>query len=279
MPKLLAILQIKCRRKPDFLMWLKWYTLYLKCDKICIIDDASPVSIAKVISSFYREYMPSTNIIVLPASKLDGFTSDNVPRQVRNANIGLMALKPHIGDIVITPDDDEFWWYDTSYAKTFINTALKVSRNTFTIPWILMSSHTPLKCRSDAASFADCFTYAAPTENNEVKFVMKYDGTLIRDMHWCHSNSVNLMPGTRYENFFRTSWVNKTNSVIKCYHFRTTTEVEYNKKIKNNINDKLHTRFYAKGKTFYTFDKQMYPGFPGYTYKDLTVTNIIARLS
>lgn len=282
MSRLLAVLQIKCRRKPDFWMWLKWYCLYLKCDKIMIIDDDSPVSIIDTINEFRTQYNAPTEISVIRASLLES-APDRQCRQLRNANIGMLMLEPKPGDIVITPDDDEFWWFDANVGESFVDVYYKsTSAACVTVPWMLISSKTPMKSRAASSCYADVFDHVAPNDYNETKFILKYSGHPISGMHYGHDGSVSLStgkPNTGFGHNYTECPFSKKNSMpFKCYHFRTTTEAEYNAKMKRNINDKKHTRFYAKGKTFYNFDKMMYKNWPGYTVQDDTVMQIMSTI-
>ena len=45
MQKVIAILQTRSYNFADFMMWLKWYSHFIKCDEIYVCDDRSAYDI------------------------------------------------------------------------------------------------------------------------------------------------------------------------------------------------------------------------------------------
>lgn len=285
MQKLIAITQMKCYNTYDFDMWLKWYCKFIKCDKIFIINDSSLFDIYKVVSEFkYREKI-NTDIEIIEAKEFDKFKNGEW-RQTRNYTLALERIKPNQFDIIFTPDDDEFWWYDTSKYESFIDACNDEFYNKrtmcFTIPWILMSSNTILEKRN--TNFADCFKYRANLKYAERKPIFLYTNSQkhMIDQHYGFANhSVNstgeLRPNEPLKHFAKVDY----NYHIRCYHYRLTTIEEYAKKMYTDISyydrNKQKLRIYAS-KTLKEFSQKMYGEKHDYSIKDLTICNELEKL-
>lgn len=286
MQQLVAVLQVKSRRPADFKMFLDWYAGYVKCDKIIIIDDNSLWPIKNTVDEYGKKY-PETEILVFYTSNFT--TADYAGinamygRQVKHCNLALRLANVAENDLVLFPDEDEFWWA-TPKAHTFkqaLNIVFSAYEcNIITVPWILMSSKIPMKSRNDSDAFCDCFNYAAPGTNNEVKFVLKYNKLINIDcIHLGMTTNHRLLIQDKPVGWCSAaSLEEKMAAPLRCYHFRMTTEQEYNAKMMGNINNPTSKRCYVGNKTFYNFDKSLYPSFTGYTVMDNTVSDIIKRL-
>jgi hypothetical protein len=267
MQKLIAILQIKSRNFADFHMWLKWYTTFLKCDQIYVCDDKSKYDIQKLM------FLDAPKSIYLRMGDLD-ISNENPSfnRQQKNINAVLKMAKPNKDDVVILPDDDEFWWFDKNKYSSFIecvNAYRKKLGNpsALYVPWTLMRSKEVMQSRDKNKNFAECFQFRTTLDNCEHKPVLFYNGPIDSSFHCGYSNGKTITAPT---NLYYHSKC-KYDEDLRCYHFRFTTVEEFNTKRMGEIN-------YDHARPYFTdqFLHQLSNGIDQndkYDVQDLTVYN------
>ena len=139
MQKLIAILQIKSRNFKDFKLWLDWYLKFLQCDKVIILDDDSLFDLTKLFFLY-----DNNKIIYLKMNELN-LSRYNDIRQVSNLKYIFDNNYIQKNDIVFTPDDDEFWWYDKNNYNSFKTCIMHkmdiLNTDCISVPWILMNNN------------------------------------------------------------------------------------------------------------------------------------------
>lgn len=222
--RLTAILQIKSRRFADFYMWLNWYVYFLKCDDIYICDDDSVYDITKMFS-----LINTCNIHYIKMRDLDiSHERKDFNRQQKNINAILRICQPKINDIILLPDDDEFWWYDATKYKSFIECVndyrIKLNNTSaLYVPWTLMRSKEVMHERPYNANFADAFQFRCNVTNCEHKPVLFYKGPIDTSFHCGYIDGKSI---TSPSNLYYHSMC-KYDEPLRCYHFRFTTVTEY----------------------------------------------------
>ena len=233
MQKLIAILQIKSRRKFDFEMWLKWYIDFIKCDEIYICDDNSEYDLVEIIDRLKK----NTNVHYIKMNELDiSHESKSFNRQQKNINVIFKLCKPNQNDIIILPDDDEFWWFNTSIYNSFkecVNDYRKRFNNILAlyVPWTYMRSKEPLVRRDKQKNFAECFYYRSNINECPHKPILFYNGPLNTSFHCGYKEGKSIT--SIGSEFFKSKCSYTEN--LRCYHFRFTTEEEFIEKRKGEI--------------------------------------------
>lgn len=226
--KLYAILIIKSSNLNDFIMWLDWYEKFIKCDKIVIINDNSDF----VLINYINKY---DNIILIN----DLYSRD---KQVENYNTVITdVLKPNIDDIIIIPDFDEFWWYDTTKFSSFIECAMnefiKYKTHSVCIPWTNMMSEYLLQERPwYRMNYNDLCKYRVTTKVSEIKPIILYNGEILENVHsglkeFNPITNINIGENKKGIIFAETAY----DYYLRLYHYRITTISEYNNKIKTSL--------------------------------------------
>lgn len=264
--KLITILNVKSYIPSDLECWVRWYIHFIRPDEIYIIEDNSLYDIYPLL-----DY---PNIKILKSEELPKSKS---VQQLSNYNTLLKTIiKPNVGDIIITPDDDEFWWYDTQKYQSFkecCNDILK-EKDGICVPTILMGSKDVPKTRNN---YIETFKYRISTQTkSEKKFVMKWNKRQIQHIHrGLHT----------YKNINESDEVNDIyGSVVydyplRLYHYRLTTEEEYTMKMSRCINDNVRNgrRMYAKN-DMRTFLKSYYGIDDWFDIEDFTVYNQFKKI-
>lgn len=281
MNNVLIFSQMRHRRPEDFKMWLLWYSIYIKADKILILDDESEFDILQYKDEIVKQYNIKTEIIILKQQLFDKFKS-KFSRQIRNQNLGFRYLNAQDNDICLAPDDDEFWWYDISKYQSFKECLLtKFKENNATclnMPWIMMSSHTPLKNRKNNENFSDVFNYYTKLSENEVKYFLL----------WKHNQEIDCQH-KGIKNISKNIFTKKNNNEqyvravctdemyfydLKLYHFNITTEEEFNLKMNSDTSTHKKRWWMSDDMNFLNYNKKTHPDFTGYDFKDDSVKYI-----
>jgi len=273
MQKLIAILQIKSFNYADFLMWLKWYNDFIKCDDIYVCDDESSYDLKKLIN------FVNPNIHFIKMSSLD-ISNENKSfnKQQKNVNAILKIAKPEKDDIIILPDNDEFWWYDETKFSSFkdcVNDYRKKLGNVDAIyvPWTLMRSKEPMIHREKTQNYAECFKYRCNVSGCEHKSIMFYKGPIEISFHCGYVNGKTITAPTNL--YYHSKCV--YDLPLRCYHFRFTTVEEFAFKRSCEISVKDKPRPYLKN----DFLHQVFNGEDQndkYEIEDLTVFNTYNKL-
>lgn len=225
MQKLITILQIRGYNYADFYMWLNWYSKFIKCDEIWVCDDASSYDLRPLIE------LINPNIHYVKRNELDFGKFPGGNQQVKIYNCILAKANPNKDDIIICPDDDEFWWFDQNKFNSFkdcVNDYRSKLGNTkaLLVPWTLMRSKEVMQNRKQTECFAECFTYRADIDNCEHKPVMFFDGFINTSFHNGYTEARTI---TEPVNLWYHSKC-KYDLPLRCYHFRFTTVEEYERK-------------------------------------------------
>ena len=225
---LYAILIIKGSNAADFIMWLNWYEKYIKCDKIIILNDNSELNIPDYIKDY-------DNIILI--NELYSKTN-----QVDNYNIVISdIIKPNINDIIIIPDFDEFWWYDSfkfgSFKECVMHDFIKFKTHSLGVPWTNMMSKNLLPTRPMNMNYNDLCKFRINVAFIEMKPVILYDNNSFDSVHHGLKNFEAITTtdvfeiDNRHKLFARTIY----DYYLRLYHYRITTIDEYNNKIKTSL--------------------------------------------
>ena len=270
MQKIIAILIIKSYNFADFTMWLKWYSNFIKCDEIVICDDNSIYDLKPIIQIINPQvkYFKRSE---LNYKNAPGINND----QVKTYNYILQLISPNKDDIVILPDDDEFFWYDKNSFSSFKDCANyyrnKLHTNAVVVPWTLMSSNKIKNERKSNESFIDCFNYRTNIESCEHKPIMFYNG-LINTTHHCGYNSFKSI----------TESANKKSLIfskcvydlpLRCYHYRFTTIKDYEMKMSCDVAEHVSRFKIGYSKDFTNFIKNGINQNSKYEIEDLTMKN------
>jgi hypothetical protein len=226
--KLYAILIIKGSNAADFNMWLTWYEKFIKCDKIIILNDDSELNIS--------DYIKNYNNIVL----INGLYSKT--NQITNYNIVISdIIKPNINDIIIIPDFDEFWWYDSfkfnSFKECVMHDFIKFKTHSLGVPWTNMMSKNLLATRPENMNYNDLCKFRINVAFIEMKPVILYDNNNFDSVHHGLKNFETITTtdvfdiDNRHKLFARTIY----DYYLRLYHYRITTIDEYNNKIKTSL--------------------------------------------
>jgi len=230
--KLFCILQTRNHNKLDFEFWISYYEKFIKCDKIIIVDDKSTIDIKNIISNF-------SNIIYIKRESinLSKMTGNNTQCKVVNYCLEKFNVKKN--DIVIIPDDDEFWWYDykkyTSF-KEIANSYFNKFSNakSILVPWTMMFSNDYLVKRDK--NFKDTFKYNIKYDFIEHKPLVLYSGKLTTSFHNFYEMSrCKSLTNIDEKINFKSKY--EKNLDLRCFHFRYTTQVEYRMKISSTISN------------------------------------------
>ena len=264
--KLYAILIIRTQNVKDFCVWIKWYEHFIKCDKIVIINDNSDFSLLPYINQY-------NNIILIPALYDNYIQKENYNIIIYN------ILKPNKNDIILIPDADEFWWYDT---KKFISLqhCLNAERerlktNCICVPWVNLMSPELLKSRPWDCDFTQFCTYRIGSEFIEYKPIIFYDENCkIENIHYGLSDYKVISEKSEHINIFGKVLYDYH---LRLYHYRITTIDEYQSKLRSCLNKKVlvnNKRFYMNEDiNTYLASTNQYP------YKeDLTVLNTLKTI-
>lgn len=229
-----VICHINCRNRADLLMWLKWYTFFIKATTITFINDDSKIDIYLIIKEFNILYENSVKFNIIEANNIckDSSIKD---RQVYNYNWVIQyILKPENDDIILIPDDDEFWWYNKSKYTTFQECAAAYKNNLYTniilVANILMSANNEITERNEELNFNDVAKYRCNIPGCEHKPIYFYDGKKMKSYHYYASD---------FKTLGERNWPNDIGSQVlynedlRLYHYRFTTTNEF--KIKNTI--------------------------------------------
>ena len=225
---LYAILIIKGTNAADFNMWLTWYEKFIKCDKIIILNDNSELN----ISDFIKNY---NNIVLI--NELYSKTN-----QIDNYNIVISdIIKPNINDIIIIPDFDEFWWYDSfkfnSFKECVMHDFIKFKTHSLGVPWTNMMSKNLLATRPENMNYNDLCKFRINVAFIEMKPVILYDNNDFDSVHHGLKNFETITTtdvfeiDNRHKMFARTIY----DYYLRLYHYRITTIDEYNDKIKTSL--------------------------------------------
>lgn len=261
MQKLIAILQIKSYNYADFLMWLKWYNDFIKCDEIYICDDESPYDLTQLINQV------NPNIKYIKMKDLHTF---GPTRQIQNIEKIFTIANPNKNDIIILPDNDEFWWFDKNKFDSFKDCVndykIKLENpDAIYVPWTLMRSKEPMKHRKETENFAECFQYRCNIKNCEHKPILFYKGHIDTSFHCGYKNGKTITEPTNL--YYHSKCV--YDLPLRCYHFRFTTIDEYERKQDTPANKGKRRSYFNT-----TFLHQIFNGEDQndkYDIKDLTV--------
>jgi len=226
--KLYAILIIKGTNAADFNMWLTWYEKFIKCDKIIILNDNSELNISDYIKNY-------NNIVLI--NELYSKTN-----QIDNYNIVISdIIKPNINDIIIIPDFDEFWWYDSfkfnSFKECVMHDFIKFKTHSLGVPWTNMMSKNLLATRPENMNYNDLCKFRINVAFIEMKPVILYDNNDFDSVHHGLKNFETITTtdvfeiDNRHKMFARTIY----DYYLRLYHYRITTIDEYNDKIKTSL--------------------------------------------
>jgi hypothetical protein len=225
---LYAILIIKGTNAADFNMWLTWYEKFIKCDKIIILNDNSELNISDYIKNY-------NNIVLI--NELYSKTN-----QIDNYNIVISdIIKPNINDIIIIPDFDEFWWYDSfkfnSFKECVMHDFIKFKTHSLGVPWTNMMSKNLLATRPENMNYNDLCKFRINVAFIEMKPVILYDNNDFDSVHHGLKNFETITTtdvfeiDNRHKIFARTIY----DYYLRLYHYRITTIDEYNDKIKTSL--------------------------------------------
>lgn len=226
---LYAILIIKGTNADDFNMWLTWYEKFIKCDNIIILNDNSELNISDYIKNY-------NNIVLI--NELYSKTN-----QITNYNIVISdVIKPNINDIIIIPDFDEFWWYDSSKFNSFkecvMHDFIKFKTHSLGVPWTNMMSKNLLQERPTNMNFNDLCKYRINVPYVEMKPIVLYNNEFYDSVHhglkdFKAITSIDIEGGidNRHRLFANTIY----DYYLRIYHYRITTIDEYNNKIKTSL--------------------------------------------
>ena len=225
---LYAILIIKGTNAADFNMWLTWYEKFIKCDKIIILNDNSELNISDYIKNY-------NNIVLI--NELYSKTN-----QIDNYNIVISdIIKPNINDIIIIPDFDEFWWYDSfkfnSFKECVMHDFIKFKTHSLGVPWTNMMSKNLLATRPENMNYNDLCKFRINVAFIEMKPVILYDNNDFDSVHHGLKNFETITTtdvfeiDNRHKMFARTIY----DYYLRLYHYRITTIDEYNDKIKTSL--------------------------------------------
>ena len=268
MQKIIAILQVKSQNFADFTLWLKWYLNFIKCDAIYIINDNSLFDLRKIIELFNQD----KKINYFEHNDLKNTNAPGGNLQCKIYNEILNRIKPNKDDIILIPDNDEFWWYDKTKYKSFNDCVndyrIKLENpSALYVPWTLMRSKEILQSRKPTQNYFECFRYRTNIENCEHKPVMFYKGLIDTSFHCGYSDGKTITEPTNL--FYHSKCV--YDLPLRCYHFRFTTVEEYANKRKEEISVKFCPRPYMKP----DFSPQIFNGEDqngnNYNIEDLTL--------
>lgn len=275
MQKVIAILQIKGYNYSDFAMWLKWYTDFIKCDEIAICDDNSAYDLKQLIEIINPDvkYWKRQQ---LNFKNAPGMNND----QVKIYNHILQLIKPNKDDIILLPDDDEFFWYDTTKFSSFAECAnfyrMKLNTDAVLVPWTLMRSKEIIQSRKLYENFADCFNFRTNIDSCEHKPIMFYKG-LINTTH--HNGYTNGKPITEFASNKSIIFSKcKYDLPLRCYHYRFTTIDDYKLKMSSDVAMHIPRTQMGYSKDFRNFVKNNINQNGSYDIEDLTVKNELAKL-
>ena len=273
--KVIAILQIKGYNYSDFYMWLTWYTKFIKCDEIIICDDNSKYDLKPIIEivnpkvKYYKRNQ-------LNYKNAPGMNND----QVKTYNYILQLIKPNKDDIVILPDDDEFFWYDDKKYNTFkecvndYRSKLKV--DAILVPWTLMRSKEIMQTRKLTENFVDCFNYRTNIDSCEHKPVMFFNG-LINTTHHCgYVNSKTITENANNKSLIFSKC--KYDLPLRCYHYRFTTIEDYKNKMSCDVAEHISRFNIGYSKDFNKFIKNGINQNDKYEIEDLTMKETYEKL-
>lgn len=276
--RLVAILQIRSHRFSDFAMWLNWYVNFIKCDEIYIVDDCSDYDITKLIELYNSNknifYYKSTDIDLSMEKKFAPLFN----RQQLVCNYVMSHANLNENDIVLLPDDDEFWWYDTTKFSSFKECVLKENQRLQTsaiyVPWTLMRSRNVLTERPINASFAETFIYRTDIPVVEHKPILFYKGRIDTSFHNGYKDGKSI---TNVDKNFYYASTAAYNYHLRCYHYRFTTVKEFEIKRSSEISHQCKRPCF-KGE----FLHQVMCGFDQndkYEIQDTTVLNELKNIS
>jgi len=233
MQKIIALLQIKSYNFADFTMWLNWYTNFIKCNEIYICDDNSKYNLKNIINLIN----PNVKYYKRNELKFENFPTIDNNNQIKIYNCLLDIAKPNKDDIIIIPDEDEFWWYDTQKYKSFIDCANifrnKLLTDAILVPWTLMRSKEIINKRNLKDCFCHCFNYRSNIENCEHKPILFYNGFINTNHHCGYKNSKSITESKENSIFSKCNY----NLPLRCYHYRFTTAEEFKLKMKCSVNN------------------------------------------
>lgn len=270
--KVISILQVKSRNYADLYMWLLWYNNYILCDEIYICDDSSLFDISKLIQ------IVNPNNHYIKMNDLDiSHENPSFNKQQKNINAIFKLANPSKNDIIIIPDDDEFWWYDTikySSFKECVNAFRIKLKNpqALYVPWTLMRSKEIMNNRDKTKCFAECFQYRTNIDNCEHKPILFFNGPIDTSFHCGYKNGKTITNETNL--YFHSKC--KYDLPLRLYHFRYTTKEEYESKRNGEISYK-YIRPYMQD----IFEKQIHNNInqnDKYEIKDLSVFNVYKNL-
>ena len=226
-----VITQIKSLNYSDLFCFLKYYTEYIKADKIILINDESIYDIRKLAVFF-------NNVIVIDRK------DTNIPKgPASQEKVVNKIIEEYVDDtdIVITPDADEFFWYDNTKYDSFVDCCIayfeKLKTYTVYVPWTLISNNTLLESRKPSQNYIETFKYIAKIPKIEYKPILcKLKTNKFEDMHYGNKFGKNIFnENERYNKFYRAS-INDWNNDLRLYHFRITTIQEYYMKFRGDPN-------------------------------------------
>lgn len=269
MQKLIAILQIKSRNFKDFKLWLDWYLKFLQCDKVIILDDDSLFDLTKLFFLY-----DNNKIIYLKMNELN-LSRYNDIRQVSNLKYIFDNNYIQKNDIVFTPDDDEFWWYDKNNYNSFKTCIMHkmdiLNTDCISVPWILMNNNVPLITRDK--DLITTFLYRNTLEFVEHKSILKFNRQIDSNLHNLYkTNKSTTMIDKKYNYQSKTNYKDD----IRCYHFRFTTIEEFKQKRLSTISSKTPRAYFND-----CFEKQIINGVnqnDNYNILDLTLYNELKNL-
>jgi len=251
--KIIAILQIKSINFSDFALWLTWYINFIKCNDIYVVNDESLYDLKKVISLCDN----GSKVHYFEHRDLKTTCAPGVNLQCKIYNELLTRIQPNKDDVILIPDNDEFWWYDNKKYSSFIE-CVNDYRNklglpsALYVPWTLMRSKNIMQCRRPSQNFFECFRYRTNIGNCEHKPVMFYKGLIDTSFHCGYSDGKTITEPTNL--FYHSKCI--YNLPLRCYHFRFTTIDEYYFKRKEEISVKSTPRPYMSQ----SFSPQIFNG-------------------
>lgn len=279
--KLYAILICKIFNTADFKLWLNWYINFIKCDHIYIINDNSSIDIKALVKPFENK------ITLLNLNEIEEIENKSDLQTHTYNKIIFNYIKPNINDIIITPDSDEFWWYNydkfTSFKKCISDEFDKINEETLLVANILMCNNYFLNSRSQEENFNDISKYRCNIVSAEHKPIIRFNNNKIIHFHLgTKSNHFLTNKHLWLANFYGSGVLYDYH--LRLYHYRLTTIEEYNQKLINTLIKYEITN----GKRFYMandindFMKKSYSNDNKeedlkYNVLDLTINNTIQK--
>ena len=271
MQRLIAILQIKSRNEKDFKLWLNWYIDFIKCDLIYILNDNSLIDLNEYICDV------QIPIIHLQMKNIDISEYRGDIKQLANLKFIIDNYIFNKNDLLITPDCDEFWWYNKNHFNSFkecINFKMNdMMTNCLCVPWILMNNNTYLKFRTD--NYINTFLYRNTLPVVEHKSVIKFIHQIDGDIHNLYRDSKSI---TEFDKNYSFQSIPDYSNDLRLYHFRYTTIEEFEFKKCETISNKKMPKYFSND----NFENQIINGIyqnRDYNILDLTLINELKSLT